>query len=48
MMEAAAIKDLFSSYPSSYKTEALSNSVADKSVWWFFCVPACLKPVSGS
>lgn len=48
MMEAAAIKGLFSSYPSSYKTETLSISVADNGVSCFLCVPSCLKPLPGS
>jgi len=48
MMEAATIKDLFSSCSSSYKTETLSINVADNSTRRFLCVPACLKLVLGS
>lgn len=47
MMEAATIKDLFSSCLSSYKTETLNINAADNSAWCFLCVPACLKPVPG-
>lgn len=38
MMEAATIKDLFSSCLSSYKTETQSMSVADNRVLGFLCV----------